>query len=68
MERVDILINNAGYLLKKPFEEITATDWNRVLGSIFGTGTPCTAPAPYLKGASGRTSSILAAWAATRQC
>ncbi|MCB9053396.1 MAG: SDR family oxidoreductase [Lewinellaceae bacterium] len=35
MERVDILINNAGYLLKKPFEEITATDWNRVFGVNF---------------------------------
>lgn len=35
MGRVDVLINNAGYLLKKPFEEITTTDWNRAFGVNF---------------------------------
>ena len=35
MEQVDVLINNAGYLLKKPFEEITNTDWSRAFGVNF---------------------------------
>ena len=35
MERVDGLVNNAGYLLKKPFEEITTTDWERTFAVNF---------------------------------
>ena len=35
MERVDGLVNNAGYLLKKPFEEITTTDWERAFAVNF---------------------------------
>ncbi len=35
MGRVDVLINNAGYLLKKPFVEITNTDWQRAFGVNF---------------------------------
>ncbi len=33
--RVDVLINNAGYLLKKPFEEITGADWQWAFGVNF---------------------------------
>ena len=35
MERVDGLVNNAGYLLKKPFAEITTTDWERAFAVNF---------------------------------
>ncbi|KGE85461.1 MAG: SDR family NAD(P)-dependent oxidoreductase [Phaeodactylibacter xiamenensis] len=32
---VDVLINNAGYLLNKPFHETTGTDWENVMGVNF---------------------------------
>ncbi|MEQ8707189.1 MAG: SDR family oxidoreductase [Phaeodactylibacter sp.] len=32
---VDALINNAGYLLNKPFHETTGTDWENVMGVNF---------------------------------
>ena len=34
-EKVDILINNAGYFLKRPFQETTRTDWENVMGVNF---------------------------------
>ena len=30
--RIDILVNNAGANFVKPFEELTSTDWDRVIG------------------------------------
>ncbi len=32
---VDVLINNAGYLLNKPFHETTGTDWENVMSVNF---------------------------------
>jgi NAD(P)-dependent dehydrogenase (short-subunit alcohol dehydrogenase family) len=32
---IDALINNAGYLLNKPFHETTGTDWENVMGVNF---------------------------------
>ncbi len=34
-ETVDVLINNAGYFLKKDFHETTNTDWENVMGVNF---------------------------------
>jgi 3-oxoacyl-[acyl-carrier protein] reductase len=34
-ETVDVLINNAGYFLKKEFHETTNTDWENVMGVNF---------------------------------
>ena len=50
MEQVDVLVNNAGYLLKKPFEEITTTDWNRAFGvNFFGPAHLIQILAPFLE-------------------
>lgn len=36
-DRVDVLINNAGLLIKKPFEELTEEDWQRSYNvNVFG--------------------------------
>ena len=34
-EKVDVLINNAGFLLKMPFHEITDADWNQIFSTNF---------------------------------
>ncbi len=50
MGRVDVLANNAGYLLKKPFEEITAADWGRAFGvNFFGPAQLIQALRPFLE-------------------
>jgi len=50
MGRVDVLINNAGYLLKKPFEKIAAADWSKVFGAnFFGPARLIQALQPFLE-------------------
>lgn len=47
---VDVLINNAGLLLKKPFYEITGADWQKVLGvNLLGPARLLQMLRPYLE-------------------
>lgn len=50
LEQIDLLINNAGYLLKKPFEEITGKDWETVFQvNFFGVARLIQKMRPYLE-------------------
>lgn len=47
--RLDILINNAGFVERKPFESTTPEDWQKQIGScLFGAIHCCHAAAPHL--------------------
>ena len=50
MGQIDVLINNAGYLLKKPFEEIATADWEKVFGvNFFGPAQLIQSLSPFLE-------------------
>ncbi len=50
MGRVDVLANNAGYLLKKPFEDINTNDWDRAFGvNFFGPARLIQILQPFLE-------------------
>jgi 3-oxoacyl-[acyl-carrier protein] reductase len=50
MGAIDLLINNAGYLLKKPFTEITGKDWDQVFQvNFFGVARLIQQMRPYLE-------------------
>jgi NAD(P)-dependent dehydrogenase (short-subunit alcohol dehydrogenase family) len=47
--QVDILVNNAGVNFVKPFEEVTAADWDRVVGTdLRGTYLCCYYSIPHM--------------------
>ncbi len=62
---IDVLVNCAGYVAEQPIDEITPTDWNRMLRvHLGGTWNTCRAVAPRMaargRGAIVNTSSELA--------
>lgn len=47
--KIDILINNAGIALPKPFFELTSDDWKKILDvNLIGVFLCCQAVAPYM--------------------
>ena len=48
---VDVLVNNAGFLIKKPFEELSRKDWMLVYQvNVFGVAALTSAVLPFMKG------------------
>jgi 3-oxoacyl-[acyl-carrier protein] reductase len=46
---IDVLVNNAGQYLVKPFTELTAGDWDRIYGvNLRGTFLVCKAVVPHM--------------------
>jgi NAD(P)-dependent dehydrogenase (short-subunit alcohol dehydrogenase family) len=58
--RIDILVNNAGVNFVKPFEQLTADDWDRVIGVDLRGTFLCTRACinPFLKQGSGSVVNI----------
>ena len=51
--KVDVLINNAGLLINKPFQELTAKDWLNVYQvNVFGVAELTKTVLPYMKAGS----------------
>src|SRR5690606_16669682 len=50
MKRVDVLINNAGYLVNKPFAEITSEEFKRSYDvNVFGVASLMKTVIPFMK-------------------
>ena len=49
--KIDLLVNNAGIGIMKPFEDFTPEDWNAVIGiNLTGVYNCCHAALQYIKG------------------
>lgn len=48
--KLDVIINNAGMLINKPFEQLTSEDWKKVYGvNVFGPAELIKTCLPYLE-------------------
>lgn len=49
--KIDLLVNNAGIGIQKPFEDFTVEDWNQTVGvNLTGVFNCCKAALPHLHG------------------
>lgn len=49
--KIDLLVNNAGIGIQKPFEDFTPEDWNAVIGvNLTGVYNCCKAALPHIHG------------------